>query len=210
MKELVELFDQWAWLIKFGALITAIGIIYTKLITPLIIFIKKVVKVVNDLEEGYPVLEEIVKEFSKDRKLILKEKFDAIEKDMWLRRERHRLYMELDNESVFEMTDDGQCIWVSESWMLLFGQNAVEASGNGWLAGVNSLDRDKVTSEWETALKQKRQFKMKFRVKENGKTTWVKCTALPIKDSSGHVYGYLGKITLVQDKPVDFSEAIHD
>lgn len=211
MEHFLQHLDQWSWLIKLGAVVTATGIIWNKVISPTFEFIKKVKSIVDNLEGAYPVIEDFVNHFSADGKCTLNDRFNSIEKDMWLRRERHRLYMELDNEAIFELDANGQCVWVSEAWMEIFGQNSVEASGNGWLAGINVLDRDKITNEWTNVLKQKRQFKMKFRVKENGKTTLVKCVILPIKDHSNEVYGYLGKINIQNNiNIVDLSEAIHD
>lgn len=208
MEYFLQNLDQWSWLIKLGAVVTAAGIIWNKVISPAFEFIKKVKSIVDNLEGAYPVIEDLVNNFSVNGKCILNEKFNSIEKDMWLRRERHRIYMELDGSAVFETTDEGQCTWVSEKWMELFDQNIVEASGHGWLAGVNSLDRDKVTHEWTTALSQKRQFKMKFRVRENGKAIWVQCSALPIKDAKNTTYGYIGKIVEIPNKQPDFSEVI--
>ena len=209
MEDLIKFISENLWIVQLGAIVTALGILWQKVFKPIYDWISKVRKVVTELEIGYPILEEIVREFSRDGKCIVHEKFEQLEHDMWLRRERHRIYQELDEAAIFETDETGDYLWVSEGWMNLVGQNMVEASGYGWLAGVNSLDRDRISNEWLTAQKQKRQFKMKFRIRENGKTRWVRCTALPVKDKEGNVYCYIGKlIELTEYTQLDINEVL--
>lgn len=189
MEKIAQLVLEWSWLIKLGGIVTALGILWKKILAPLIKNIKKAIKIINDLDA-------ILLEDGRDN---FKNKLLKIEHEMWLRRERHRLYMELDEVAVFETDNHGNYVWVSEAWVNLFGQNYVEASSYGWLAGVNSEYRDKVSHEWEIAQLQKRQFKMKFKIKENGKAILIICTALPIKDEHGTLFGYIGKIKKVED-----------
>lgn len=199
MENILSLIADNLWIVQLGAIITAVGILWQKVFYPLYKWGKQAKNIMANLEAGYPILEDLIREINQQGKFSLNEKFKAIDKDMWLRRERHRIYQELEESAVFETDEEGGYVWVSEGWINLFGQNTIEASGYGWLAGVNSLDRDRVSNEWTVARAQKRQFKMKFRIRENGKAKWIKCTALPVKDSDGVVYCYIGKIEEIKD-----------
>lgn len=208
MEYIKALVDNWQWLITLGGIITALYVLWNKAISPLLKFIKRAKKIINDIEKGYPILEQIVNDFSEDGKCDLADRFKILNNAIAFEKEKYKIYLELEDDAIFETDKDGKYIWVSERWTELFGQNSIEAANHGWLAGVSSLDRDRVFHEWAIAISQSRQFKMKFRVRENGKARWVNCLALPLKNDKNEFLGYIGKINEIN--PSEISEEINN
>jgi PAS domain S-box-containing protein len=195
---LVNLFDSSSILfliIKMGALATALGAIWNYAIKPLWTFLKKLNEHIQGLEISLPILEAIAKDFKPNGGNSLRDVINRIELRMDIIDERYKLLVELEDLGVFEADENGKYTWVSEGWMNVTNQSALEARGYGWQAGVHPEDRGKVSMEWEKAISQTRQFSMKYRIGENGHAKEIYCTAFPLKTDDGKILGYVGRVS---------------
>lgn len=62
------------------------------------------------------------------------------------------------------MTDEnGNCIYVNNSWCNFTGADPDHANGNGWLAFVHPEDRSSFESTWKDALQRRHSYELQFR-----------------------------------------------
>lgn len=91
---------------------------------------------------------------------------------------------------------DGRCIWASEAYATLVGLAAVSLEGQGWKRTIHQEDRNKVLLEWTRSVKDGSAFFMKYRiVTPAGKSACVIADADAVRDESGVIVAYVGKIT---------------
>ncbi len=200
LSQFVDFVDKWSWLIKFAATLGAISMIWKFIFVP----IKKHFFIVKDLldavSSSYPILEQISKDFKPNGGNSLRDVVDRIEKNVYLGEQKYKAIVEFQNIGIFETDKDGKYTWVSDKWLEITNQSWLDASNNGWVAQVSSEDRDKVWHEWENAVRQARQFSMKFKMhKKTDGIKNVSSFAIPVKDKDGKVISYLGHITEIQD-----------
>lgn len=102
----------------------------------------------------------------------------------------------LDNrpEPIFECDVSGSCTWVNEKYCQLLQHDVEYFTGNGWKNGVHTDDRERVSVEWDRALKDKRSSVIEYRlVDREGHVFKVKATAIRNDDQ-----GYIGSITILE------------
>ncbi len=192
----MALIDTWSWLVKLAAIVTASTVIWKYAIKPIVEFAKDTKNLIINLNIMYPILETIVHDFKPNGGNSLRDVVDRIELNLFLFEQKYRAVVEFQDIGVFETDKDGKYTWVSDKWLSITNQSWLDASNNGWIAQVAPEDRNNVWHEWESAVRQTRQFSMKYKIIDtlNG-TTIVSSTAIPVKNKEGKVLAYLGKIT---------------
>ncbi len=97
---------------------------------------------------------------------------------------------------IFNTDANGDCLYVNERWIEITGISFVEAMGDGWNKAIHPDDRERVFDDWYNAAKIRMNFRGEYRMmRPDGKVTWVIGQALPIRDESEKVQGYVGTIT---------------
>jgi PAS domain S-box-containing protein len=97
---------------------------------------------------------------------------------------------------IFRTDLAGHYLFVNEYWCEIAGITAAEAEGNGWVQVLYPDDKERVFAEWYRAAQENIPFRSEYRVQHaDGKTTWVLGQAVPEKDETGTVIGYIGTIT---------------
>lgn len=104
----------------------------------------------------------------------------------------------LDNEDspIFESDAEGNCLWVNSKYCELTKHSHAFFLQNGWKNVIHPDEREKISQDWFSAVKDKRTFECEYRfVDKDNKEIPVKCSAsyIKISDEDGR---YLGKITV--------------
>ena len=108
----------------------------------------------------------------------------------------HRQRWLLDNreEAIFETDEFGKCTWVNENFCRLLNHDINFFLENGWKNIIHEDDRERVSDEWESAVKDKRSSQNKFKIITNdGSIFNIKFIAT--KTDS---YGYIGTISAIK------------
>lgn len=101
----------------------------------------------------------------------------------------------------FESDDSGTFTMVSKKLAEYMNLQVSEAIGNGWTAAIHPDDRDKVSHEWEQAVKQERMFMKTFRfLHEDGIIMHVQMHAFPITTESRLLVKYNGVVHLIKEE----------
>ncbi len=102
---------------------------------------------------------------------------------------------------IYELDRDGECRYVNDHWCELIGVGPEAAIGRGWERFIHPEDLEGVLARWTSASAAGREFAHEYRyVRPDGEVIWVEGRALPIRDGSGAVRGYVGFVVDVGDR----------
>jgi PAS domain S-box-containing protein len=95
---------------------------------------------------------------------------------------------------MFECNASGSQLWVNDAWTMLTGLSLEEMLGWGWVTAVYEPDRERVVTEWENAIIQKRLFIGRFRYQHvvTREITEVQCRANVVLSAAGRPLGWVG------------------
>ena len=86
--------------------------------------------------------------------------------------------------------------YVNRRWCEISRMGSEEALGNGWLSAVHPDDRSLLTETWNQASLTQTSSSSEYRfLHRDGSISWVNGLAIPQKDQTGNVIGYIGTIT---------------
>lgn len=95
---------------------------------------------------------------------------------------------------------DGGVLYVNNRWCEVAGIPQADALGTGWMRTLHPEDSNRVTAEWQAAVKHGTGFKADYRfVNPDGQITWVLGQAVPTTDADGTATGYIGTLTDVTE-----------
>ncbi|MFC5300991.1 diguanylate cyclase domain-containing protein [Azospira restricta] len=93
-----------------------------------------------------------------------------------------------DHVLLFMLDGDGRCEFVSPSWSLFTGREAVRELGDGWLEHVHADDRERLARGLDEARRARREVRLLFRSRrEDGIYRWFVSQGMPRPDG-----GYAG------------------
>ena len=108
---------------------------------------------------------------------------------------RQRWMMDHRQEAIFEAQNSGEISWVNKPYCKLSGRDSTDLLGHNWKNTILEEDRDRVVSNWDSCVKDERQFEDEYRlIVPDGRVIKVFCSANLVK---GH--GYLGTIQLTTE-----------
>jgi PAS domain S-box-containing protein len=97
---------------------------------------------------------------------------------------------------IYRTGPDGACQFVNKNWSELTGITLEQALGWGWTATLHPDDRERVETEWNTAIASGQQFSQEYRfLNRQGQVRWVFGSATALRDDAGAVLGYFGIIS---------------
>lgn len=86
-------------------------------------------------------------------------RLSTVEVDARLQREMQRAIASSPaNAGLLEMNSAGECVWASSEWLRLAKVTLHDVIGWGWVNALHQYDRERVLSEWPTAVEQKRVY----------------------------------------------------
>lgn len=106
---------------------------------------------------------------------------------------RQRWMMDHRQEAIFEAQFSGEVSWVNKPYCKLTSRDSTDLIGHNWKNTIFEEDRKRVVTNWESCVKDKRQFEDEYRIViTDGRIINVVCSASLVDG-----YGYLGSIKLV-------------
>ncbi len=115
--------------------------------------------------------------------------------------ERFRVLVNSAPVGIFQTDLMGDCLFVNPRWLEIAGLSREDALGIGWENVLHPDDCDSVFTQWYDAAATGREFAMECRfLTPQGKVRWVFSTAVPLRDASGAIIGYIGTVTDISDR----------
>lgn len=99
---------------------------------------------------------------------------------------------------VWESDAEGKCVFVNSAFLSLVGRRNSEMMGMAWTTLVHPQDRDLVTFEWTHAIRDQRDFELRYRwVTRDGTVLHIKAAAKRLMDERDTVLGWVGFATVM-------------
>ena len=110
---------------------------------------------------------------------------------------------------IFETDAAGNCLFVNEKWCSLAGLTADAARGRGWVAALHPEDREKVFNHWYEAARTGQEFAGEYRFcTANGVVSWLKGSAVALRDAAERVTGYIGTVTDITQRKLSEQSSV--
>jgi PAS domain S-box-containing protein len=107
--------------------------------------------------------------------------------------QRYRSLVETMAEIVWVTDSAGFRLEGENQWTSFTGQSAQEAAGDGWLDVVHPDDRDRVSTAWDSALREGVSYEQEYRLRgEDGLYRHVVSRGAPVRDQGGAVREWVG------------------
>lgn len=155
----------------------------------------------NTIARGVPVLEAdgSVREWIGTNTDITESK--QAEKALRESEEKYQTIARVSPVGIFQTDAAGNNIYLNKRGCEIAGLTAEEARGQGWSKTLHPEDRDRVTGEWQQALREKQIFKSEYRwLRPDGTFSWVLCQAVAVRDETGEVTLYLGTLSDITER----------
>lgn len=172
-------------------------------VATIITFYKKIVKplihVFYKIKQTLVIIENLEDEFKPNGGGSLRDAINRIEMNLLLEQQTRRVISMALEVALFECNAAGMYVWVNQAYTNLSGLTPAEAKNYGWVTAVDPKDREAVTNEWESSIKQKRTFQMEFRIinLNNGIPSRVNALSFPISNEKGVIIGHVGILTQI-------------
>jgi PAS domain S-box-containing protein len=102
---------------------------------------------------------------------------------------------------LFHTNAHGDVTYINREWCRLSGMTSEAAMGKGWVKAIHPDDREKVSLNWDQAVKTGKLFENEVRYMDSsGVATWCFVRAVPQLDASGSVIGYVGALTDITER----------
>jgi PAS domain S-box-containing protein len=186
-----------AWIVLAGAVVTAVGALHLKLISPSIKAVRSFIKFFEDMKILIPTLQDMASEFKNNHGSSLRDVVDRIENSMIRNRDLGRMLLSSTQTAHFEADANGRCTWVNEAYMDMTGFRFDEFLGYGWYNSIEQEKRMMVGQEWSIAARDGKEFVARYRVYTgDGRLAPVICRAVFSKNEKGAVIGAVGTVAL--------------
>ncbi|OHC63140.1 MAG: hypothetical protein A2045_00890 [Rhodocyclales bacterium GWA2_65_20] len=94
---------------------------------------------------------------------------------------------------IYQIDNQGNCLFVNRRWCEIAGLSADEAAGQGWTRTIHPDDRDAVAAIWKDAPSGDGEWSKDYRfLRPDGKLIWVNGNAVALRNEKGEITGYLG------------------
>lgn len=155
----------------------------------------------NTIARGVPILEAdgSVREWIGTNTDITEKK--EAEKALRESEQRYQTIARVSPVGIFQTDAAGNNTYLNNRACEITGLTAEEARGQGWSKTVHPEDRDRVTREWQQAIRENRMFKSEYRwLRPDGTCSWVLCQSVALRDEDGEVTAYLGTLSDITER----------
>lgn len=199
MDSFIEFFQGGHLVVSALAIFVGLVItVYSKIFKPFYQFC-------NNRDEDSERIKAIMAELFPNGGSSFRDAIDRIEVRQLLSEQRQRIFFQDLNLAVCETNASGECIWVNRTFARLTGRLPSELLKFNWVNAIAEEDRDRVMSEWLTAVEQRREFNSHYSVLHtSGEKIPVYARTFPlygierkvINNSATTVIGHIGLVTI--------------
>ncbi len=136
---------------------------------------------------------------------------ERIQAEKSLRNSEEKFHTLTTSSPIGMFLDDaqGNVIFINERCAELIGVPEKEALNLDWVPLIHPDDRERVTTEWASVVKNGDKFHMEYRwVHSDGRVVWTLGDITPIKDSEGEISSFVGTLTdITQRKQSELEQA---
>lgn len=95
----------------------------------------------------------------------------------------------------------GECTYANSELSELFGMDAADFAGNGWLSAIDSKERNEVWKLWQSAVKEHIPYEYTYGITNQRTGERFRCytKAYPAKLKTGEVVWYVGTVERIEE-----------
>jgi PAS domain S-box-containing protein len=110
---------------------------------------------------------------------------------------KYRLLTEISPVCTFQMSHQGEVIYMSHAWKTITGSEPEEALGDKWMKFLHPLDRQQAVTDWNIIRGNEMSHYQEYRFlhKESKKIIWLLSRIVPQKSFNDKLLGYIGTFT---------------
>jgi len=143
----------------------------------------------------------------RDRLITLGEDVVGLRRMMMSETANRRMTLALVETPIFECNKDGSFLWANPALLKMANRGLHQMVGDNWRNSVATPDRDRIVDEFERAVDDGTDCRLKFRLTTGDDTEeWVVLDAICNKDDLGNVLGFIGNIRLIRDPRIHATE----
>ncbi len=157
-------------------------------------------KWLNLADTATMVHEIITKELQTNGGTSIKDCIRRIENRLLIIDAKHKAFLSLENEPIWESNELGECVWANHSYLKVTGFEFNYLKNAGWISIINEKDRSRVREEWNMAVKEKRVFSCEYTINRyDGTKIKVYGNGFPILSILDNtVTGYIGRLSFCE------------
>jgi len=134
----------------------------------------------------YPIREVLA------RIIVIEKLIEDLSEDLDTRRQVLIAVLNAMELACWESDENGNCVFASNKLSEIIGLPTNQILGNGWITNLIESDKQRVFTEWENSVKQKRMFVMKYGfIHSNDVIINVRAVSSPII-VKGKLQGFIG------------------
>lgn len=144
-------------------------------------------------------LDEIIAQFNNNGGSSLRDAIDRVEMRLLMNEQRHKALLLETPNGVWEADEQGARTWVNRTCCQILRRTSEELLGLGWQDFVAQDDLERVRTEWNNAVNNRKAFHCHFKYTlPDNSTIKVFVKAHPLIDNKGVLRGWIG--TTVQEQ----------
>lgn len=115
---------------------------------------------------------------------------------------RYRALIELSPQIVWVRDADGQMPFANQYWYDLTGLTVEQTRNGGWTQVVHPDETERIYQEWKNTLATGTPWESELRIRRasDGQYRWYASRALPMRDASGKITGWMGVALDIHDR----------
>jgi PAS domain S-box-containing protein len=143
-------------------------------------------------------IESELKELNEDLEAKVKEQTSELQKSY----DQLRLILDSFPQMAWTAEPNGKIDFFSNSWINYIGDSLFSMDPTTWKDFIHPDDFDKTVKTWKEALEKGKEFEYENRIKRASDNTyrWSHTKALPLKDSNGNVFKWVGTTTDIHEQ----------
>lgn len=119
-----------------------------------------------------------------------------------LSEKRFRTLAAISPDGIFYTDSQGKGLYFNERWSEIHGMPVASALGDGWQNTIHPEDKDFIRTALQHLLHEGQPLKLEYRIRSDGAFRWVYGQAVPEKDKSGCVMGYVGTVSDITERKI--------
>jgi PAS domain S-box-containing protein len=209
-------FDVATVIMKFSAVLIALGVIFKYLFIPVYKTIydfcflyKDITKVIKensivsliDIEKAIQNIDKdisvIKKELTTNGGTSIKDTINQIKIQLVIQEHRH--FVQKEDDIFWEANNKGEFVKISEKMCHIFGMSTESMINNGWQSAILASDRESVFESWKHSNINAIPWNMEFRIvnQTNHETVQLFSNAYPVFDQNKSLIYWVGTIKII-------------
>lgn len=192
-------FPLWESILLASAVITALTVIWTKVVKPTVFGVRTFFK-------KFTAIEKLAQELIPNGGTSLRDAIDRIETTVTFLNERQKALIQDIPYGIIEYDATGKLVWANRTYLRRLDISLEQVLGNGWINLVHSDDVDRVVKTWVRTVEAGVDYHATFRFTAVGIDVPVNTKSYSLHDRHGELVGYIAVVDFDVEKTINYTD----